>query len=500
MILYFLLSLLVGFIVYLTWRTYTYWEDKGIPYDKPHLPFGSLESLAKQERSFGMAIYDLYEKYQTRFVGIYLCFRPAILIRDAQLCKDILTKDFASFHDRGVYVDEKNDPFSANLFTCEGQNWKSLRNKLTPSFSSGKLKLMFPIILETSKKMKTYLLDNLQDKNHIFDIKDINNRYAIDIVASVIFGVEVDSFKDPDNMFRQATININSKSIIGNIRAASSFLCPGLAKLFTTLRIPDKMTNFIKKMVKDVVEYREKNNYVRKDLMQMLIQLRNSGTINADDNNWAVQNVPENLKSMSLDKISGQGFIFFVAGFDTTSSLASFCIYELAQNPDIMQEVVKEIDEVLKNYNGEITYEAISDMKFLEKCVMETLRKFPFPLLNRMCTVDYKVPESSFTIKKGTPIIISIMGLHRDPEYFPDPLKFDPNRDLNTPAYMPFGDGPRNCIAYRLGKVSAKVSIVTMLSQFKIECIEKKEIEIDNHSVPLVPKGGVNVRFSRKGS
>lgn len=128
----------------------------------------------------------------------------------------------------------------------------------------------------------------------------------------------------------------------------------------------------------------------------------------------------------------------------------------------------------------------------------ETLRKFPFPLLNRMCTVDYKVPESNFTIKKGTPIVISVMGLHRDPQYFPDPLKFDPERDLDHLAYMPFGEGPRNCIAYRLGKVSAKVSIVTMLSNFRVECIEKKEIEIDNHSVPLVPKGGVNVRFSRK--
>lgn len=73
---------------------------------------------------------------------------------------------------------------------------------------------------------------------------------------------------------------------------------------------------------------------------------------------------------MSLEKIGGQGFIFFVAGFDTTSSLASFCIYELAQNPEFMDQVVSEIDDVLKKYNGEITYEAIADMKFLEKCVM----------------------------------------------------------------------------------------------------------------------------------
>lgn len=282
--------------MFLTWRTYTYWDDKGIPFDKPHIPFGSLKSLAFQERSFGMAIYDLYVKYQSRFVGIYLCFRPAILVRDAQLCKDIITKDFASFHDRGVYVDEKNDPYSANLFTCEGQNWKSLRSKLTPSFSSGKLKLMFPIILETATKMRSYLIDNLsKEDSKVFDIKDINNRYAIDIIASVIFGVEIDSFKDPDNIFRKAISGVTSNSIIDNIRAASAFLCPSLARMFKILRIPDKTQDFIMKMVKDVVEYREKNNFVRKDLMQMLIQLRNSGSINENDNNWTVENVPGKL-------------------------------------------------------------------------------------------------------------------------------------------------------------------------------------------------------------
>uniref|UniRef100_T1GXI3 Cytochrome P450 n=1 Tax=Megaselia scalaris TaxID=36166 RepID=T1GXI3_MEGSC len=77
-------------------------------------------------------------------------------------------------------------------------------------------------------------------------------------------------------------------------------------------------------------------------------------------------------------------------------------------------------------------------------------------------------------------------------------MRFDPERNLSSPAYMPFGEGPRICIAYRLGKLSAKVAVVTMLSNFSIECIEKKEIEIDSHSVPLVPKGGVNVKLSRK--
>lgn len=94
------------------------------------------------------------------------------------------------------------------------------------------------------------------------------------------------------------------------------------------------------------------------------------------------------------------------------------------------------------------------------------------------------------------------MGLHRDAEYFPDPMKFDPerfeNNNYNTSAYMPFGEGPRNCIAFRLGRVSAKTGIVTVLSNFKIESIEKRELEIDNYSVVIMPKGGVNIKLTRK--
>lgn len=94
------------------------------------------------------------------------------------------------------------------------------------------------------------------------------------------------------------------------------------------------------------------------------------------------------------------------------------------------------------------------------------------------------------------------MGLHRDPEHFPDPMQFDPDRfennNYNPTAYMPFGEGPRNCIAFRMGRVSAKTAVVSVLSNFKIECTEKRELEIDNYSVAIVPKGGVNIKFTQK--
>lgn len=86
--------------------------------------------------------------------------------------------------------------------------------------------------------------------------------------------------------------------------------------------------------------------------------------------------------------------------------------------------------------------------------VLETLRKYPpLPYVNRKCVENYTVPDTTIEIENGTLLFLSILGLHRDPDYFPDPEKFDPerfsseNRDRILPfTYMPFGEGPRVCI------------------------------------------------------
>lgn len=85
---------------------------------------------------------------------------------------------------------------------------------------------------------------------------------------------------------------------------------------------------------------------------------------------------------------------------------------------------------------------------------LETLRKYPvLPFLDRMCSEEYKIPNSNYVIDKGTPVLIPLFGLHYDPNYFPNPEEFDPDRfvgedkeDSSSFVYIPFGKGPRNCI------------------------------------------------------
>lgn len=149
--------------------------------------------------------------------------------------------------------------------------------------------------------------------------------------------------------------------------------------------------------------------------------------------------------------------VFFIAGFETSSSTMSFCIFELARNPKLQRKVQEEIDRVFGSAGTDaITYDMMSEMKYLECCVDETLRKYPiFPIHFRTATRDYKIANSDLVIPKDTAIFIPSFGFHRDPEIYDNPLEFRPDRFLNSPNgggkvkgvfYTPFGDGPRNCV------------------------------------------------------
>lgn len=206
-------------------------------------------------------------------------------------------------------------------------------------------------------------------------------------------------------------------------------------------------------LVHRTVDYREQNNVERRDLMQLLLQLRNTGNISKDDGVWSAKTENGKVKTLTKDNIAAQMFLFFVAGYETSASTAAFTLYELMQSPEVLAKLKEDINQSLEKHDGKLTYDCIQDMKYLDLCVTETARKYPaLPILNRICTKEYQIPGTKNIIEQGTQIIISLIGMHRDPEYFPDPLRYYPDRYTDdeknyTPkAYMPFGEGPRQCI------------------------------------------------------
>lgn len=196
---------------------------------------------------------------------------------------------------------------------------------------------------------------------------------------------------------------------------------------------PKEPADFFLSSFLQTLEYREKNNIKRNDFVSLLLGIKHSYT-------------PTELAAESL--------LVFVGGSETSSTLITFTCYELALNFDMQQRLRDEINAEIEENDGNLTYEMLFGFKYLDMIVTESLRKYPpIPSALRQSTKEYTIPGTSLTIPKGTSIEIPVYSLQRDPEHYPEPNKFDPlrftpenSKARNPFTYLPFGEGPRNCI------------------------------------------------------
>jgi cytochrome P450 len=155
--------------------------------------------------------------------------------------------------------------------------------------------------------------------------------------------------------------------------------------------------------------------------------------------------------TLTNKEILAQAILFLIAGYETSGSSLSFISYNLACYPEYQEKLLDEVDRVLQKYDG-LSYEAVNEMPYMDMIIHESQRIYP-PLvrLDRTCNKDYQYGD--IKISKGQIISVPIWALHHDPEFYPDPYKFDPERfneenrkKRPNEAFIPFGTGPRNCI------------------------------------------------------
>lgn len=137
------ISILTLLYVYFK-NAFDYWKSRNIPCDEPIIPFGTMKGFGKtiHPSLFIKNVYDKYKKTGEKICGLYFFARPVAVLLDLDLVKHVMVKDFSNFNERGLYYNEEDDPLSAHLFSLDGDKWKKLRAKLTPTFTSGK-KLQF---------------------------------------------------------------------------------------------------------------------------------------------------------------------------------------------------------------------------------------------------------------------------------------------------------------------------------------------------------------------
>lgn len=426
--------------------------------------------------------------------------KPVLEVGDPELIKLILVKDFNVFHNRRSDRKIKHNIINKNLFDAEDEFWRKIRTIVTPTFTSGKMKKMYSLIDDCAK----YAIDNLE--SHVVSkkeakIKDVFSCLTMDVIAKCAFGTDTNANQDKYNPFVVNGIELFNVKIY---RVILITLCPRFILKLLNIKsfFNEKNNEFFLNVARHIIRKRRANNERRNDFLQLLMDAQSSDKIEEDKNDSELHHVnqdEEGIKAekqtwnyeidkdqrLTEDEICAQAWVFFIAGYETTATTLSFCCYELALNQEIQNKLYQELKLAIEK-NGDIDYDTLSKLPYLDAVISETLRKYPpVQRLERTATQTYQVPNTKVTINKGNIVYIPVYAIHHDEEYYPSPETFKPerflpeNRHLIKPyTYLPFGCGPRNCVGMRFGLLEAKLALTKIIPKYKF-------VKTSNTKVPL---------------
>ncbi|NXX47805.1 CP3AL protein, partial [Tricholaema leucomelas] len=471
---------------YGTWP-FGVFKKLGIPGPRPLPFFGTCLEYRKGFLEFDNECFQKYGKIW----GIYDGRQPVLGVLDPQIIKSVLVKDCYSTFTNRRRVDLAGELQNA-VSLAEDDNWKRLRTVLSPTFTSGKLKEMFPII----KHYGEALVKNVQkqmEKDSALPVKDIFGSYSMDVVTSTSFGVNIDSTNNPNNPFVREMKKLVKFDFFDPIFILI-FVFPFLAPLMDKMNFsffPIGAVDFFKRSIFKIKKEREQGTHKgRVDFLQMMIESQKGGS---EENH--------SYKALTDLEVFSQAFIFIFAGYEPTSNVLGYMAYELATHPDVQQKLLEEIDTVLPN-KAPLTYETVMQMEYLDMAMNETLRLYPIGgRLERTCKKDVEI--HGVTIPKGTVVMIPPYILHRNAEYWPNPDEFRPERfskdnkeSIDPYTFLPFGSGPRNCLGMRFAILTLKVAIVALLQQFTIQTCKETVIPIKLSSRGfLTPEKPIILKF-----
>ncbi|KFQ74500.1 Cytochrome P450 3A29, partial [Phaethon lepturus] len=445
----------------------------GIPGPQP-LPFlGTFLEYRHGVLNFDQMCFEKYGKIW----GIFDGRQPVLAVLDPILIKNILVKEcYTIFTNRRKFG--LSGILELGLHVAEDEKWKRIRAILSPTFTSGKLKEMFPIINHYGE----ILVKNIEKKaanDEFVTMKDIFGAYSMDVVASTSFSVNIDSMSNPNDPFVtniKKLLKISFLNPVVIFLVLFPFVTPLLKKMEVTL-LPSKVMDFFQDVFIKMKKEREKGSSTdRVDFLQLMVDSQSS-------NDSSKPAETDSYKSLSDEEILAQALIFVFAGYETTSSTLSYLSYNLATHPDVQQRLQDEIDANLTN-KATPTYTTIMQMDYLDMVVNESLRLFPpAGRIERVCKKTVEL--NGVTIPKGMVVIIPTYVLHHDPAYWPEPEEFRPERfskdsreSVDPYTFLPFGAGPRNCIGMRFALLVTKVALVVLLQNFSFRTCKDTPIPL----------------------
>ncbi|XP_036604580.1 cytochrome P450 3A24-like [Trichosurus vulpecula] len=479
---------------------YSFFKKLGIPGPRP-LPFvGTFLEYRKGILEFDQKCFKKYG----RMWGFYDGRLPILATLDPAFIKIVLVKEFFTLftnrRDFGL-----NGLLESAITIVKGEKWKWIRAIISPTFTSGKLKEMFHIIKHRGDVLVQHI-EKRMAKDESVNMKDFFGAYSLDVITSTSFGVDIDSINKPNDPFLVHVKKLLAFSFLNPLLlliAVFPSLVPILKKMNVSF-LPKDVIDFLVNATRHIMADRQKSN--RRDRVDFLQLMMDSQATN-DPGSKEINNSP---KALTEIEIMAQAITFLFAGYETISTTLTFISYNLATHPEIQKKLHEEIDSTLPS-KAVPTYDTIFQMEYLDMVVNETLRLFPLGgRLERVCEKTAEI--NGITIPKGTVVMVPLHVLHHDPEYWPEPEEFRPERfdregrkSIDPYVFLPFGAGPRNCIGMRFAMLTMKTALVMLLQSFTLQPCKETPIplELDTKSfvkpkkpiiLKLVPRTSLNAK------
>ncbi|XP_064459313.1 uncharacterized protein LOC135369726 [Ornithodoros turicata] len=464
------------------YRRQTYWKNRGVV----QIPFFEwIKYTAMQYYLPTHVVWDeIFKKYGP-VVGTFTADTPTLMVAEPEMLKAIMVKDFASFPNT-QFIQRTGDPVLDNtLVALLDDDWRAARATVAPTFSTGKMKQMIPVISECTAKTVDHLLSAARTGKP-YDIKQIFSAFTLDVIARTNYRVKVDSYDDVNDPFVR-----HASCFFGKQFKWRAFLCfqfPRLSRLLGLRVFTPKAIAFFYDLMLNVLQRRTSIPGKETERPDFITLLMNAQTAENESSSNAVG---QRKKSLSKEKILAQAVLFFVAGFDTSSNALAMTLYYLAHNQDIQKRLADEVLNTLRQYK-EVPYEVLMNLKYLDAVVQETLRiNAPIVLTYRTCARTTTV--CGIPVEKGSFIRIPIYSLHRDERYFPDPEVFNPERFLGENrqhivpfSFIPFGEGPRQCIGMKFAWLEYKMCLFDVIARVAVDVCPETKVPPTCHASILV--------------